>query len=433
MVDMRRVILSIMLVLATLTVQSQTFYELTFTLPNSNSKFVGLLIYTDDEHCKMRLVDDEALAENSCYMANYTCGIKEKDGQDDIGIMYLAPDNADMPIFVWVWEKDDESDMNAAPYLCFDITDTDSWIETTTFQEVSLNDMDEEYIGQFYGEKEPEYQMMLKGINTVKEQNINSINNNSHDAATLHLIAVANTEVSDIGPACDIDLRRIRSEFGGIAKALGMRLDETVISGQNYGKSRVDRALQALQPGTDDVVVFVYTGHGFRFKDQLDYYPCLDLSSSAYDNAEQNYMALSDIYSAILAKRARLNIVLSDCCNSIINMNQPMVKSNSLFSRSNTNFNLQKLSTLFLKSKGDIIATASSPGEYSWCGENGGFFLLSFFESLRSQISALNQQTPSWDELISSTISSAARKTESNSSTKRQNGVKQVDVKTIRR
>ena len=63
MVDMRRVILSIMLVLATLTVQSQTFYELTFTLPNSNSKFVGLLIYTDDEHCKMRLVDDEALAE----------------------------------------------------------------------------------------------------------------------------------------------------------------------------------------------------------------------------------------------------------------------------------------------------------------------------------------------------------------------------------
>ena len=82
MVDMRRVILSIMLVLATLTVQSQTFYELTFTLPNSNSKFVGLLIYTDDEHCKMRLVDDEALAENSCYMANYTCGIKEKDVLD---------------------------------------------------------------------------------------------------------------------------------------------------------------------------------------------------------------------------------------------------------------------------------------------------------------------------------------------------------------
>ena len=71
MVDMRRVILSIMLVLATLAVQSQTFYELTFTLPNSNSKFVGLLIYTDDEHCKMRLVDDEALAEDYLARCDY--------------------------------------------------------------------------------------------------------------------------------------------------------------------------------------------------------------------------------------------------------------------------------------------------------------------------------------------------------------------------
>ena len=178
-------------------------------------------------------------------------------------------------------------------------------------------------------------------------------------------------------------------------------------------------------------MVFVYTGHGFRFKDQQDYYPCLDLSSSAYEDAEENFMALSDIFSTIVSKHARLNIVLSDCCNSIVNMNQPVVRSNSLFSRSNTNFNLQKLSSLFLKTKGDIIATAASPGEYSWCGDNGGFFLLSFFESLRSQISALNQGTPSWNTLINNTISSAARKTDNNASTKRQNGLKDVAVKSL--
>lgn len=417
-----------------LTAHAQTFYQLTFTLP-SGEDFVGLLIYSDDEHCKMRLVDDEALEKNSCYMANYVCHVEEKKGEDDVGLMFLIPDDDDMPFLMWTWEREDQSDMNPAPSLGYDLDDVDSWIKTSSFEEITLADMNEEFIAQFYGKDEPEYKMMLKGIQTVKEQHtgtIGSIVAPSDGGATLHLIAVANTEVSDIGPACDIDLRRVRSEFGGIAKALGMRLDETVIAGQNYGKSRVDRALQNLEPGTNDVVVFVYTGHGFRFKDQKDYYPCLDLSSSAYDDAEQNYMALSDIYCNILAKKARLNIVLSDCCNSIINMNQPMVKSNSLFSRSNTNFNLQKLSSLFLKSKGDIIATASSPGEYSWCGENGGFFLLSFFESLRNQISALNQDTPSWDELINTTISSAARKTESNANTKRQNGVKQVEVKSIR-
>ena len=102
-----------------------------------------------------------------------------------------------------------------------------------------------------------------------------------------------------------------------------------------------------------------------------------------------------------------------------------------LFSRSYNNFDLQKLSSLFLKTQGNIIATAASPGEFSWCGDNGGFFLLSFFESLRNQISALNQEAPSWNTLISSTISSAARKTENNESTVRQNGLKEVAVKNI--
>ena len=239
--------------------------------------------------------------------------------------------------------------------------------------------------------------------------------------------------VSDIGPACDIDLRRIRNEFGGIAKALGMNLSETLISGNNYGKDQLSQALDRLDPDENDVVVFVYTGHGFRFKDQDDRYPCIDLTSSAYDDIEQNYMALSDIYREITDKDARLNIVLSDCCNSTINMNQPVVRSNSLFSRSYTNFNIQKLSDLFLKTSGDIIATAASPGEYSWCGEDGGFFLLSFFESLRNQISAVGQDNPSWNTLINNPLSSAARKTDANANTKRQNGLKSVEVKNVGR
>lgn len=439
---MRRITLGIVMLLAALTAQAQTFYEMTFVTPNDkDNQYVGLFIYTDDEHCKMRLVDNEALENNGCYEANYTCHVEDKEGDDDIGVMYYVPDNDDLPILIWVWKEDDLSDMNEAPYLAYDMNDPDSWIETRSFVEITLNDMDEEYIAQFYGSDEPEYKMMLNGIRTVKNQHIGTVTgpssntnygtSNTSSSSTLHLVVVANTEVSDIGPACEIDLRRIRSEFGGIAKALGMKLNENLVTGQNYSKGRVESALDNLNPGSNDVVVFVYTGHGFRFKDQQDYYPCLDLSSSAYEDAEENFMALSDIFSTIVSKHARLNIVLSDCCNSIVNMNQPVVRSNSLFSRSNTNFNLQKLSSLFLKTKGDIIATAASPGEYSWCGDNGGFFLLSFFESLRSQISALNQGTPSWNTLINNTISSAARKTDNNASTKRQNGLKDVAVKSL--
>lgn len=431
----KTVLMTLMLV-AALTAKGQTFYELTFKSPSTGDDFVGLLIYTDDEHNKMRLVDNDALSKNSCYMANYTCKIEEKEGRDDVGVMYLKPDDDDMPVLIWVWEKDDQSDINETPYLAFDLDDTDSWIEATTFQEISLSDMDEEYISQFYGKSEPEYSMMLRGIETVHEQGAfddTYVAPSTGNASTLHLLVAANTMVSDIGPACDIDLRRIRNEFGGIAKALGMNLSETLISGSNYGKDQLSKALDRLDPEENDVVVFVYTGHGFRFKDQADRYPCIDLTSSAYDDIEQNYMALSDIYREITDKDARLNIVLSDCCNSTINMNQPVVRSNSLFSRSYTNFNIQKLNDLFLKTSGDIIATAASPGEYSWCGEDGGFFLLSFFESLRNQISAVGQDNPSWNTLINNTISSAARKTDANAGTKRQNGLKSVDVRNVGR
>lgn len=413
---------------------AQTFYELTFKLPGEpDNQYIGLLIYTDDEHCKMRLVDNEMLEQNQCMMADYTCQVEEKEGADDIGVMYYIPDQEEMPMLMWVWNEGDLSDMNEAPYLGYDLDDPDSWIQTDRFVEISLADMDEDYIAQFYGKDEPEYQMMLQGIETVQNQYAGSTQEVSptDGDVTLHLMVVANTEVSDIGPACEIDQRRIRSEFGGIAKALGMNLEETLVSGENYGVSNVVEALDELNPGTNDVVVFVYTGHGFRFSDQEDDYPCLDLASSAYDDVEDNYLPLIDIYDAIVEKDARLNLVLSDCCNSFIDIDQCMVRSNSLFSRSNTNFNLQKLSTLFLQTEGNIIATAASPGEVSWCGDNGGFFLLSFFESLRSQISALNQNEPSWDTVINNAIRSAARKTDNSASCKRQNGLKDIEVSKV--
>ena len=407
---------------------AQTFYELSFHAGKNNDEFVGLLIYTDNEHCKMRLVDEEALAKNGYYESNYTTTIEAKKGKNDVGMMIMKPDNDDLPMLIWYWEKDDKSDKCKAPLLAYDLKDTKSWIKADDFHEVTLAEMDQAYVDQFYDKGTPEYKMLTKGIQTVKRQRI-AKGVTDKPAGVLHLVIAANTEVSDIGQACSVDMRRIRSEFTGVAKVLGLTLDEHVIFGGDYGKAKVQEAVKRLTPAANDVVVFVYSGHGFRFKNQKDRYPCLDLTSSAYDKLADNFMPLSSIYSDIVAKGARLNIILSDCCNSEVTAEQPMVWSNSLFSRANTNFDLTKLEALFLKSSGNVIATAASPGELSWCGTNGGFFLLSFFESLRSQISALTNEAPSWDALINKTIAGAAVKTENNASCKKQNGLRQVELK----
>lgn len=464
-----RIIGSFLLMLMGQMLNAQTFYELSFVVPGDDSEYVGLLIYTDENHCKMRLTGVEELERNEVFEANYTCRIEEKDAADDedVGVMYYEPDEKDMPILIWAWNKNDQTDISEAPIVCFDIDDVDTWFVASEFEEITLADMDEEYVAQFYGADEKEYKQLVNAINLVKRQNGSLVSERSmpmplpvplppkpdgmvddapgampvpvpvpvekvpEPTSTLHLIMTANTNVSDIGQACQVDMNRVKSEFAGVAKALGMSYKQTLVSGNDYSKEAVEEAIDKLQPDSNDVVLFVYSGHGFRFKDQKDYYPNMDLAPTAYDKATENYIPLSQVFSAITKLGGRLNIVLSDCCNSEVEETLPIINSNSLFSRSNTNFDLEKLRLLFIHSEGDIIATAASPGEYSWCGSNGGFFLLSLIESMRGQISAMSDEKPSWDTLIKNAIEAAAQKSESNQSCKRQNGVKYIKVKSV--
>ena len=445
-----RVIFAFLLLMVCGYVRSQTFYQLTFTVPGDTSEYVGLLVYTDQTHCTMRMVSNEEIENGEYFETSYTCRIEEKstDDDSDVGVMYYEPDDDDMPTLIWFWGKTDQTDINEAPIICFDLDDIGSWFEATGFEEITLADMDEDYVAQFYGEQEPEYQQLLKGIALVKMQEDRKAQKMlelqkpgvvgdapvavlAAPAPTLHLIMTANTNVSDIGQACQVDLNRVKSEFAGVAKALGMGYDQQLVEGDGYSKEAVQEAISKLSPRENDVVLFVYSGHGFRFKDQKDYYPNMDLAPTAYDKATENYIPLSQVFSEITKRGGRLNIVLSDCCNSEVDETLPLINSNSLFSRSNTNFDLEKLRILFMQSQGDIIATAASPGEYSWCGSNGGFFLLSLIESMRSQISALSDDLPSWDNLIKNAIEAAANKSESNQNCKRQNGVKYIKVKSL--
>ena len=221
----------------------------------------------------------------------------------------------------------------------------------------------------------------------------------------------------------------LNSEFGGIAKVLGMRYDLQAIRGKNYSKENLSKLMRNFQPNSDDVVVFVYTGHGFRFDDQQDYYPNMDLCPTSYDDPTKNYVAVSDVYKELAAKGARLNLVFSDCCNNEIGETTPIINTSTLFSRSNNNFDVKKLERLFVDASGSLIATAASPGEMSWCGVNGGFFTLSLLESLRAQISVLSTGLPDWETLVANALTAATAKSQNNVNTKAQHGMKMIRIK----
>lgn len=246
----------------------------------------------------------------------------------------------------------------------------------------------------------------------------------------MHLILVANSMIPDIGASCEIDKNTTTRELEVIASELNIPLQKTILSEREFTKANLQNALNNLNPGSNDIVVFVYSGHGFRWSDQTSKYPTFDLRYSNYQQVGQaNSMNLADVYGTIVNKGARLNLVLGDCCNSDIGVTgrggQP-----SLASRRQAQGKLEKLRKLFLESRGNLIGAAARPNETS-CGStrDGGYFISSFFAAISRETSVLNSEIADWEDIITHTITTANYKTANLRGCAQQNGIYYSTIK----
>lgn len=465
-------------------IKAQTFYEIEYT-DKEDCLNRGLFIYYDEEDCTVIMRHHDADGDvASIDQWEYQ---SVKDNADGVNYMIMACEEDGTPLFTWIWDKNETEEQQEIPYVVLDENDdTDEWIRASLFFEDNINYLTPEYLELFldpecelYQQMTAAYQEHIAGLDdgkdvygiisqaveasrgeeendvdaytgasavtqttdddedaTVDDETANTVTGKGRTGAwsisanrpVMHLIVVANTDIYDIGQACSTDYKNIVSEMRGIAQSLGISLKEYSITGSNYSISNLKRQLKVLRPSSNDIVVFLYTGHGFRFTDQSDPYPMLALTTNDYQPLEGNYIAISDIYNTLCKKGARLNIVLGDCCNSELEEVQPL-ECNTLFSRGSNNFSLKRLQELFFKSEGSILSTAASPGEYSWCDSSGGMFTISFIQSLRKEISSLNKNAVSWQSVVNNTINSARRRSQNNATA--QNGLKRVTVKKL--
>ena len=67
----------------------------------------------------------------------------------------------------------------------------------------------------------------------------------------------------------------------------------------------------------NDIVMFYYSGHGFRYPNDASDYPRMWLKTGSDENVETNNLRIEeDVYDHIIKMGAGVNIVLSDCCNT---------------------------------------------------------------------------------------------------------------------
>lgn len=273
--------------------------------------------------------------------------------------------------------------------------------------------------------------------NTVvlTETPVNNVNQSQNpttfnDVPTIHLIMVANTKVPDIGVSCGVDKEIVLDEFTEISNALGVTLNKHIIDGDQLNRNNVASTLSNLSVSSNDVVVFVYTGHGFRWADQVSTYPRMALFYSRYDAASnQNTMELEEVHRILASKGARLTLAIGDCCNNNIGVTS-REGGGSLASRTYSNGSAARLRKLFFESSGNIVVAAARPEETS-CGSaiTGGYFINAFFSALDKEVSRINEAEPTWSSIMDNSLKSAEYKTQNLQGCSPQHGVYKSTVR----
>jgi len=413
--------------------RAQSLYEITFKAADVN--YTGFLVYFNEQDAYMRIAYTYENKYNVVNV-NYHSVTGQSDGYNYFIMLGADPtfitenkqgNSYNPDHFIWVWNDTEHADL---PYVTDDPDfNEEHMILCTSYKELDAKVLTDTYLRQFFASNEQQYialrkmQMAATGQNQQANNQQSQQNQQANGNAKMHLILCVNTDIADIGQSCAVDQRAMELEFREISKAIGIPFEQHIINGQKFTKENTEQTIANLKVGKNDIVVFYYSGHGFRWSNQSDQYPQLDMRYSDYTPlSEKTALPLSAVYNSIVAKGGRLNVVMSDCCNSDIGRNQ-ITSHTFMAGRSFQGAEIDKLRKLFLNSSGNLIFTGSSPGEYAWCNVNGGFFTLSFIQALKEEVGYMRSEAPNWNHLIQQTLRSTQYKSKSCNGCKPQNPV----------
>lgn len=229
----------------------------------------------------------------------------------------------------------------------------------------------------------------------------------------MHMLIVADTLQKDIGKSCAMDIQRAKETFAYIAAYIGCKINIRIVAGEQYSKQNVVSELKLLKPGTNDIVIFYYTGHGYRKPEDKRRYPYLDLRSKPTDDYLKETLNMEDIYKLVRQKGARTNLVLSDCCNSYVGTTNAVgtkpFKKKSIAPELNSTY----IRNLFLNKISVLATAADSTQKASSNNTFGGFFSYFLKSSIESNCSKTKPATdprfrqantiPTWYDVLAET------------------------------
>lgn len=386
------------------TSEGVTDYFNSFILRNDDGTGLIRVTYQDNDDKKFRLVELEM---------QETYG-QADDGTDDSSVIIFVGLN---PRFIVGNKNDDFLEDHYAftynpdsgfyePAFVFSMPDdsTEQMGKIDDIRFLNQEDLTKELVSQFFLPEEDFYKQLFatttRGLSAEEKQ------------TRLHLVLVANTEDKEIGKTCVIDKEATFKTFSDIAEFLEIQFKPTVIAGKDFSKVNVDKAVSAVQPGPNDIVVFYYSGHGFNNMDEQYTFPYLDLRDKSFQRFGGPYtLNVETIFQKLKSKGARLNLVISDCCNNDPTSASMISAQGATTRTSSIGWSMENCQALFMSRKPtSVIMTAARKGELSAGNPaNGGIFTFMFREQLEKSLGPFTKN-PSWNNLLIQTRTETSKK-----------------------
>lgn len=217
-------------------------------------------------------------------------------------------------------------------------------------------------------------------------------------AQTLYALVLADTKDPILARPCSYDVEVIHRQLVQITAAIRYQLHEQIIEHDDFGPKQLTKALAAIAPSPEDIILFYYTGHGYNLSGRADHFPVLMLEKKG--SALRRNPGLLTIHTLLKNKKARLCITLGDCCNNLASgirgqpakrvLPRPLTLSNDALNAA--------YQRLFLGITGDALIASSAPPQRSVAHpDSGSFYTRAFDEALEL---AATHQHPSWALLL---------------------------------
>ncbi|NGX43703.1 MAG: hypothetical protein K940chlam7_02003 [Chlamydiae bacterium] len=218
------------------------------------------------------------------------------------------------------------------------------------------------------------------------------------EAANLHSIIVADTSDEGIGSSTAIDYERMHREVQKIAHYTGLKLKEVTLKGNEARPKKLLERIRKLKVHSDDVVIFYFSGHGFRTPGK-EGSPWPNL----YFSREQNAVDFDLIREKLEEHNPRFILLIADACNSLIPDEwAPVIVQKWFFKAIDDEILKENYRHLFLYETGVVMVTSSEAGEPSWATMSGGLYTMAFIQSLNQCVKS--SETPSWQNILDKSV-----------------------------